>query len=712
MLRLRFIRSLKLFLPVLASLSVSLPLAQAEKVASAQSLGVAQLPPAPPAAPTGNPQPAGSPGPAAAPAQGTPHTTAPGAAQTADDAAQFIKPADNLVAEGIPAIPRALAERLQRYTEFRSASFASWHPKKREMLISTRFADTPQIHRVAFPGGARTQLTFFADRVGGAKYPPVPTAGDFFVFSKDIGGGEWFQLYRYDEKTGETTLLTDGKSRNTGAVFSPKGDRIAYMSTRRTGKDNDLWIVDPRDPKTDQLVLPLQGGGWEALDFSPDQTQLLLGEQVSAVESYIWLVDLPSRSKFLLTPKTAEKVAYEEATFSRDKKGVYVTTDKDSEFHRLAYVDLKTGAMSFLSTAIPWDVEGFDLSLDGRNLAFVTNENGISRVYVMNTATKQYRPLPQIPIGVIGGVHFHSNGVDLGFSMSSARANSDAYSINIQTGKIERWTASETGGLDTSQFVEPQLVTWKSFDGRPISGFLYLPPQRFSGKRPVIVNIHGGPEAQSRPHFMGRLNFYINELGIAVLFPNVRGSTGYGKSFLKADDGFNREASYKDAESLYLWLKQQPNLDGDRILVTGGSYGGHMTLVSATHHTQHIRAALAIVGMSNLVTFLERTEGYRRDLRRVEYGDERDPKMREFLLRIAPLNRAGDVKKPLFIVQGLNDPRVPASEAEQMVRTVRDKGVPVWYLLAKDEGHGFAKKRNQDFLFYASIVFMQQHLLN
>ena len=691
----RFPSSLSLFLSLPLCGALVLPsLSLAEQVTSATSLGVASVQPT--AGTTATAQPA----PAPAPSSG------------AADSAQFIKPSDNLLAEGIPAIPKALADRLQRYTEFRSAGFTSWHPRKREMLISTRFADTPQVHRVAFPGGARTQLTFFPDRVGGAKYPPVPTAGDFFVFSKDVGGGEWFQLYRYDEKTGETTLLTDGKSRNTGAIFSPKGDLLAYTSTRRTGKDNDLWIVDPRDPKTDHLVLQLEGGGWQALDFSPDQNQLLLGEQVSAVESYVWLVDLPSRTKFLLTQKTGEKVSYDEATFSRDKKGVYITTDKDSEFHRLAYVDLKTGAMSFLTTPIPWDVEAFDLSQDGKSLAFVTNENGISRVYVMNTATKQYRPLSQIPIGVIGNVHFHANGIDLGCSMSSARANSDAYSINVQTGKLERWTASETGGLDTSQFVEPQLVTWKSFDGRPISGFLYMPPKQFSGKRPVMVNIHGGPEAQSRPHFMGRLNFYLNELGIAVLFPNVRGSTGYGKSFLKADDGFNREASYKDAETLYQWIKNQPSLDGDRILVTGGSYGGHMTLVSATHHTQHIRAALAIVGMSNLVTFLERTEGYRRDLRRVEYGDERDPKMREFLLRIAPLNRATEVKKPLFVVQGQNDPRVPASEAEQMVKTVRDKGVPVWYLLAKDEGHGFAKKRNQDFLFYSSILFIQQFLLN
>jgi dipeptidyl aminopeptidase/acylaminoacyl peptidase len=240
---------------------------------------------------------------------------------------------------------------------------------------------------------------------------------------------------------------------------------------------------------------------------------------------------------------------------------------------------------------------------------------------------------------------------------------------------------------------------------------LYLPPEKFTGKRPIMVNIHGGPEAQYRPGFLGRNNYYLNELGVALLFPNVRGSTGYGKTFLKLDDGFKREDSYRDAEALYKWIKQQPQLDGERILVTGGSYGGHMTLVSATHHNDLIRASLAVVGMSNLVTFLERTEGYRRDLRRVEYGDERDPKMRDFLQGIAPLNRAKNITKPLFIVQGQNDPRVPASEAEQMIRTVRQSKVPAWYLLAKDEGHGFAKKKNQDFQFYATILYLQEYLL-
>lgn len=631
-------------------------------------------------------------------------------AQPKAPAPDVVVPGDNLVVEGVPPIPRSLAERVQRYTEFRAASFADWHPLRREMLITTRFADAPQIHRVLMPGGARTQLTFFPDRVADALYQP--TTGDYFLFRKDVGGGEWFQFYRYDEKSGDITLLTDGKSRNTGGVFSKKGDQFAYMSTRRTGKDTDLWVMNPRDSKSDHTLLQLEGGGWDALDWSPDDSKILMQEEVSINEAYLWLVDVKAATKVLLTPKGgAEKIAYGHSRFSYDKKGIYVTTDKESEFMRLAYVDLATGAHTYLTTSIPWNVETFDLSKDGKTLVFATNENGISRIYAMSTGSRQFRPLSQVPVGVIGGLTLHRNGVELGFTLSAARSNADAYSLNIQTGKLDRWTASETGGLNPSLFTEPQLIKWKSFDGREISGFLYLPPKTFTGKRPVIVNIHGGPEAQFRPSFIGRNNYYLNELGCALIFPNVRGSAGYGKTFLQLDDGFKREDSYKDAEALYKWVKSQPNLDGDRIMVTGGSYGGHMTLASAAHHSALIRSALAVVGMSNLVTFLERTESYRRDLRRVEYGDERDPKMREFLNRIAPLNRIGDIKKPLFVVQGKNDPRVPASEAEQIVAGLRTHGVPVWYLLAKDEGHGFAKKRNQDFFFYSSVLFIQEYLL-
>ncbi len=623
---------------------------------------------------------------------------------------EAVAPNENLVEEGIPAIPAALAASAERYNNFRRAGFVDWSPVRREMLISTRFADTPQLHLVKMAGGARTQMTFYPDAVVRAQYQP--TTGKFFIFSKDVGGGEFFQIYRYDLDSGEITLLTDGKSRNVGPIWSYAGDKIAYGSTRRDGKDVDVWEMDPAQPKSDHLLAQLTGGGWQVLDWSPDGRKLVLEEAVSANESYLWIADAASGEKTLVTPKGgAEKISYSDARFSKDGKGIYTTTDKDSEFHRLAYIDLASGQHTYLTPNIPWDIDEFDLSDNGKMLAFVANEDGFGTLHIMNTATGKERPLPNVPKGVVSDVRWQKNSRDLGFDLDSAKSDSDVYSLDAITGKVERWTESESGGLNTSQFSAPELIHWKSWDGRSISGFLYRPAAKFSGKRPVIINIHGGPEGQSRPGFLGRNNYYLKELGAAIIYPNVRGSSGYGKTFLALDNGMQREGSYKDINSLFDWIETQPDLDSKRVLVTGGSYGGFMTLAVATNYNDRICCSVDVVGISNLVTFLQNTSGYRQDLRRVEYGDERDPKMREFLQQISPMTKAKNVTKPMFIVAGKNDPRVPESESRQMVNTVRQNGTPVWYLMAKDEGHGFRKKKNQDYQFYATVMFVREYLL-
>jgi len=636
-------------------------------------------------------------------------------AQSANSSQEaVVAPNENLIVEGVPPIPQSLAQQVDRYTNFRSAIFASWHPTKREMLISTRFADTFQIHHVKMPAGARTQLTFYVDDVRSALYPPK--GGDSFVFRKDIGGGEFYQLYRYDQATGAVTLLTDGKSRNTGEVWSNDGTKIAYGSTRRDGKDVDIWLGEPshpEDPKTNHMLAQMTGGGWGALDWSPDDKQILILEEISANETYIWLMDSATGEKTLLTPKGgAEKIAYASAKFSKDGKGIYLTTDKDSEFLRLAYLDLSSKKYTFLSEQIHWDVEEFDIAPDGKTIAFTTNEDGFGILHLLDTKSGKEKPAPKLPTGLIFGVKWHRNGRDLAFGVTGSHSPSDVYSVDVSTGKVERWTASETGGLIPESFSAAELVHWKSFDGKSISGFLYRPAARFTGKRPVIIDIHGGPEGQFRPAFLGRNNYYMDELGIAMIFPNVRGSTGYGKTFLTLDNGFLREDSYKDIDSLFDWIEQQPDLDSSRVMVTGGSYGGFMTLAVATNYNDRLRCSVDIVGPSNLVTFLENTSGYRQDLRRVEYGDERDPKMRAFLERIAPANNAQKITRPLFVIQGKNDPRVPWTESQQMVATVRKNGTPVWFLMAKDEGHGFSKKKNVDYQFYATVLFIQQYLLS
>lgn len=621
-----------------------------------------------------------------------------------------IKPNENLILDGIPAIPVTLAETVNRYTEFRSASLASWHPTKRQMLISTRFGDTAQVHQVQFPLGSRKQLTFFPERVYGATYQP--TEGEYFVFAKDRGGNEFSQNYRYDLASGTVTLLTDGSSKNSRGIWANAGTEMVYTSTRRNGKDTDLYLIDPGNPSSDRLLTAVEGGGWYPLSWAPDDQQLVIMEYVSITESYLWQVDVHTGDKTLLTPKTAETVAYQAAVFDKAGRGLYVVCDRDSELLRLAYLNLTTGEFTYLTNHIPWDIEQLRLSYDGQSLAFTANENGASVLHLLDTATGQERPLPALPIGQVYGLNWHKNNRDLGFTLMSARSNADVYALDVTTGRVERWTESETGGLNTQIFPEPELVQWQSFDGRMISGFLYRPPAQFSGKRPVMINIHGGPEGQFRPSFLGRGNFYLNELGVALLFPNVRGSSGYGKTFLKLDNGYLREDSVKDIGALLDWVAAQPDLDSDRILVTGGSYGGYMSLAVAIHYSNRIRASIDIVGISNFVTFLEKTESYRRDLRRVEYGDERDPKMRAFLLQISPVNHADKIQKPLFVIHGANDPRVPLNEAEQIVATARQNDIPVWYLVANDEGHGFSKKKNVDFQFYATVMFIQTFLLN
>jgi len=643
----------------------------------------------------------------------------------AEPPVKTLTPGDNLVIDGIPPIPMELVEQIGRYTESRSGVFQDWNPGKAEMLITTRFGDTNQVHRVAMPLGARTQLTFFPDRIDGASYEP--TKGDYFVFTKGVGGNEFNQNYRYDVATGDFTLLTDGKSRNSKPTWSNKGDRVAYTSTRRNGADTDIYVESPLDPKTDRMLAEVKGGGWAVLDWSPDDKQLLVLEEISINESYIWLFNSETGEKKEVTPRPtegAEKVSYSWAQFAKDGKGIFVTTDRESEFQRLAYVDLASGKHTYLLPNIKWDMDDWDLSDDGKQIAYTLNENGVSTLHVVDlalkdgtvTASTAREPVfnPPLKNVVMTEVrwHRHSDPSLLAFNVVGARQPSDVYTWDTRKNTTARWTESETGGIPASRFSEPELVRWKTFDGKEITGFLYLPDtKKFSGPRPVIVNIHGGPEAQFRPTYLGRNNYFINELGCAMLFPNVRGSAGYGKTFVKLDNGFKREDSYKDISSLLDWIKTRGELDASRIMVTGGSYGGFMTLAVACNYADRISCAVDVVGPSNFVTFLKNTESYRRDLRRVEYGDERDPKMAEFLEKIAPLNNAQKITKPLFVVQGANDPRVPKTEADQIVDTLKKQGTPVWYLLANDEGHGFAKKKNADYQFYSTVQFMREHLL-
>lgn len=624
-----------------------------------------------------------------------------------------IAPGDNLIADGIPPIPSSLAESAQRYSGFREADFSDWNSTKREMQVVTRSGDTLQVHKVAAPGAAPQQLTFFPDNVYGWTLRFQPVKGRSFIFGKDSGGNELYQYYRYDLATGKSTLLTDGLSRNVGLIWSHSGDRIAYSSTRRNGKDADIWIADPYNPKSARMLTQAEGGGWFCTDWSNDGRKILLRNQKSSTDYDLWVVDVATGRRTLVTPKpSGESIFYSPAKFSKDGKGIWVSTDKDSEFERLAYIDLHTMQHRFLTSNIHWDVEDFDLSPDGALIAVITNEAGLSVLHLLGTSTGSERSAPKLPIGVVSRLRFDSNGQSLGLTLSTSKQPNEAYSVDVRTGSVVRWTFNDTVGVDASSFPEPELIQWKSFDERTVSGFLYRPPSRFKGPRPVIIEAHGGPQSQSRPEFLGPENYFLNELGVAMIFPNIRGSTGYGKSFANLDRGMLRDGGYKDIGALLKWIQSQPSLDSKRVMLTGVSYGGHVTLAAAEMYNDLVRCSVDNAGISNLVTFLQTTAPFRRDKSRAQFGDERDPQMHAYLESIAPVNNAHKITKPLMVIAGLNDPRVPHTEAEQMVTAVRNNGTQVWFLTAKDEGHVFEKKSNVDFEFYSTILFIKSFLLN
>ncbi|PZN93716.1 MAG: S9 family peptidase [Alphaproteobacteria bacterium] len=610
-----------------------------------------------------------------------------------------------ITADGVPAIPLALADAVRPYLENRSASFQGWDPVGKGMLIGTRFGNAQQLHTVAAPGAARTQISFEAEPVPGGTLSPD---GRTLLVGKDIGGNEFYQLYTLSK--GRLTLLTDGKSRNTGAVWSRDSRLVGYASNRRNGVDSDLYLIDPATPGSDRKLAALQGGGWSFSDFAPSGKTALVSRYVSVERSDLFEIDLGTGVLSRLN-RPGPNAAYSGAKYGPDGT-IYVTSDVGSDVQRLGTINARDGFRALVNGPAQWDVDEFDIADDGSFIATVDNVAGAARLRLVDPRTGAVIGEPKLPPGVLGGIEIAPWGA-IGFTMTSAISPPDAWSLDPKTLVATRWTRSETGGLDAAQNRLPELVTVKSFDGLPVSGFLTTPdPAKFPGKRPLIIDIHGGPEGQSRPDYAGRDNYLINELGIAVFTPNVRGSTGYGKRFVALDNGpSRREDSVKDVGALLDTLAARADIDPARIAVAGGSYGGYMCYASAIRYGDRLQAAQCTVAISNFVTFLENTQGYRRDLRRVEYGDERVPAQRRKLLEISPITRSKELKMPLLVVTGGNDPRVPASEASQMVDAVRGNGGQAWHILAANEGHGYRKKENQDYNFLANITFWTQTLL-
>ncbi len=625
----------------------------------------------------------------------------------------------NLVMEDIPEIPADIVDSLNRYQNVRSGAFRAWTADGEGMFISTRFADTSQLHRVDMPGGARHQLTFFAEPIGGVNRQP---GGSTILFTRDAGGSEFSQIFTLDPVTGADVMLTDGESRNGSTEWDRQGRRFAYQSTARNGASNDIWIMSPDEPGEAEVILESPDGTWWGpVEFNESGSRLLALNYVSITDSRVHLVDLDSGANTLLTGGDDSPSVNYGVGFDDDGDGFWLITNQGGEFNQLAWQSLEAGAAPNIVTEdIPWNVEDVGISHGRDRMVFVVNEGGRSAVYLLDPRTREYRSVDNIPTGVVGGLEYSPDDSRLALTINTASSPSDTYVLHLGDGPLDygrlvRWTMSEVGGLDTSSFRQPELIEYPTFDevdGEPrqIPAWVYKPAGE--GPFPVVVSIHGGPEGQARPFFSSTYQMWMARLGVAVVVPNVRGSAGYGKTYVGLDNGFQREDSVKDIGALLDWIESQPDLDEDRVAVFGGSYGGYMVLASAVHYSDRLRAAVDIVGISSFVTFLENTQDYRRDLRRVEYGDERDPEMRAHLEAISPLNNVERIDVPMFVVQGENDPRVPVTEAIQMVEALREQGNAVWYMNALNEGHGYRKKENRDIYQQATVLFLEQHLLD
>jgi dipeptidyl aminopeptidase/acylaminoacyl peptidase len=613
----------------------------------------------------------------------------------------------NLIFDNIPEPTAGLTEKLDAYLSARQATPLGFSPKG-QLLIATRFGDVDQLHLVERPGSERRQLTFLREPITQAAFSPGP-GRSAYVYLEDESGNEKTQIYY--QRLGEpgAKLLTDGKSLNGGPVWSNAGREVAYFSTARDGLSYDIDIAEPEGGALPRLAVTGDGAAWYPLDWSPDDRKLLVLKYVSISEAYLYVVDLGTGQKREVEPAPS-KVGIAGAKFSRDGQGVYLISDRDGEFAQLRYVNLFTGEKTVISGRLPWDIEELAISRDGHYLAYVSNEAGTDKLNVLDLRAHQDLIPPKLPAaGIINSLSFDAEGGRLSFGFAAPNRPRDAYVLDVATNHLEAWTHSEAGAVDLAKFVTPRLAQCPTFDRtdgreRQMPVYIYEPPT--PGPHPVLIVLHGGPESQFRPGFDPWLQYVVNELGYAVVAPNVRGSSGYGKTYLALDNGILREDAVKDVGALLVWLSLQTAFDSKHVVVSGESYGGYLTLATLVNFGERLRGGVDLAGIPDFVSYLTGTAPYNQAQRRAEYGDERDPDMRAFLRRISPLTNAERITRPLLIVQGRNDPRVPFNEAEQMVYRLRSKGGEVWYLQAGDEGHNLRKKPDRDAYYRTFAQFL------
>ncbi|HEX4992406.1 MAG TPA: S9 family peptidase [Rubrobacteraceae bacterium] len=581
-----------------------------------------------------------------------------------------------------------------RYLKIRGAWGASWSPDGDRLAFLTEITGVPQVWEVSSEAHGPSwpeQLTFHEERVSSAEYSPIQNR---LLFGMDSGGNERTQLFLLEG--GEVTDLTRAPDAiHYSGGFSPDGERVAYTATRRNGTDFDVFAQELDGEPEAVWEVP---GYHTVSDWAPDGSALIVSRHHSNLNNDLYRLNLVNGEATLLTPHEGD-ARFSGVRVTPDGRSVYLATDRDGDFMRLARLDLSTLELTYL-TPDDWDVEEVELSGDGRYLLASRNVEGYSNL-VLFSGEGRRMPDVRVPEGVVGGFEFAPDSGRLAFTLVGPTRNPDVWVLDLPEGEASRVTRSSTAGIPRSSFRQPRPLRYPSFDGREIPALLYEPEGE---NAPVIVNVHGGPESQSRPTF-APVTQYLLHRGYAVLFPNVRGSTGYGKAYTHLDDVELRMDSVRDLAHAAHWLRGRGH---KRVAVMGGSYGGFMVLAALTEYPELWSAGVDIVGIANLVTFLENTGSYRRGLREPEYGSlERD---RQFLESISPIHKAGNIRAPLMVIHGKNDPRVPVGEAEQIVERVRKNGGAVEYLLYEDEGHGLAKLANRLDAYPKIAAFLDEHL--
>jgi dipeptidyl aminopeptidase/acylaminoacyl peptidase len=596
---------------------------------------------------------------------------------------------------------------IERYLNVRSAGGADLGPDGRlSFLLDT--TGTGQVWSLREPESWPEQHTFFEEAVSFVDSSPERSEA---VFGMDEGGNERAQLYRLDYESGAITDLTDRpEAKHRWGGWDSTGNRFAFASNRRDEAVFDVY-VQGREETGDDAELVYEGDGWLSVaGWSPSDDRLIVHEAHSSFDHDVYTLDLASGDLTHHTPHEGD-IRYSGPEWGPDGEGVYLVTDRESDTLRLERLDLETGDFSVVADGGEWNVDGVAIDDESRRVVYSRNVDGYTELtageLVAPDRIDEF-PAPDLPDGVAGGVSFGPEGDRFAVTATGSTHNANVYVVEATTGEAERWTCASTAGVPPDTFVERELVHYPTFDGKDIPAFFSTPEtEPPESGYPVVVDIHGGPESQRRPSFASVTQYLLNN-GYAVFEPNVRGSSGYGKAYSGLDDVENRMDSVKDVREGVGWLHDHPEVDPERVVAMGGSYGGFMVLASLTEYPELWAAGVDIVGIANFVTFLENTGDWRRSLREAEYGSLDED--REFLESVSPINNIERIEAPLFVLHGENDPRVPVGEAEQIVEEAREQGVPVRKLIFEDEGHGFAKLDNRIEAYREIVDFLAEHV--